>query len=608
MNFRNDIQGLRAIAVLLVFFFHLSATSLPGGFIGVDMFFVISGFLVTSIVHAKINKGTFSVMDFYKSRIQRIVPAYLFMLLVVSIVVAFLFVNTDSFPFRRALLWSILFNSNNHFATLDTYFGTANNENPLLHTWTLGVEMQFYFLLPMLLLFIRNQKMLVLVLSSLIIGLCGYSTYHIFNGNAATMYFSLPSRMPEFLIGTLAAVLRLADYNFIKTRSNILSMVGLGIIALSVLLFTELTPFPGATALLPCLGTLLLLLSPNSSLNLFLSKKPFVYIGEISYSIYLWHWPVMALLRYYKSSYEFTFWEIIFVVILTILLSFVSYYFVEKKLRQARGATFLIPFITISGLTAAMVLLTPKINFKLNQLPVEFTSPSYGLTSHGITFEKVGEFGSKTSTSKEILLIGDSHALVMKKYIDIIGKKNNIRFKAITNDTYPTLTGITKEDINNTKYFEQYSNVMKYVDQEIPKADLIILQFADDGDKWQNALKTLLKTMREDQRLLVLSDFPSLDKNPVKINRSIVKRPESGKEYKILKNVISSSMMNIINADKRVKYLDLSQSDVFDHAPFYQDTLMYYDQRHLNEYGSKVYEEKTGEQFMKAINEIINQR
>ncbi|WP_418359225.1 acyltransferase family protein [Sphingobacterium detergens] len=601
MNFRDDIQGLRAVAVLLVFIFHLSASLLPGGFIGVDMFFVISGYLVTGIVYSKINKGSFSILDFYKSRVRRIVPAYLFLLVCVAIGASFLFISSDAQIFRRSLFWTLLFNSNNYFAALDNYFGATSSENPLLHTWTLAVEMQFYFILPIILLIVRNKKVLVFLLSVITLGLFGYSTYGILNNGAQLMYFSLPSRMPEFLIGALAAIVKVEDLQFIKKNSNIFAFLGISAILICACLFSEATPFPGATSLIPCLGTLALLISNRSKINDILSTKYLVYTGEISYSLYLWHWPVMAFYRYYKNEYEFTISEKIVVLLATAIFSLISYYLIEHRLRKTKGFRFIGPFITLGMAVAAMYFLVPKINNRLFEGEEDLLFPKFGLDSHAQTFKKVETFGDSITDKTKILFLGDSHALCMKNYIDIIGDRNGFSFKTITNNTYPTLPGITPDKFDNIKLLDQYNMLMKYVDQEIPKADLIIVQFAGTGEKWSFGLKKLLSKMRVDQKLLVLEDFPTLDKNPVRINKDVIKRNDIEQNYTLNRNKISAEILKIIASDSRSKYIDLTKSKVFGNAPFYNDTLMYYDKGHLNLYGSKVYALDTEKLFLENL-------
>ena len=146
MQYRYDIQGLRAVAVLLVFFFHLNANLLSGGFVGVDVFFVISGYLISGIILHKKEQNKFQFIDFYISRFKRLLPAYLIFLLVTFLVATLLYLPSDIIGVRNSVFWSSIFYSNKYLSELDNYFGMSSQENPLLHTWTLAIEMQFYFL------------------------------------------------------------------------------------------------------------------------------------------------------------------------------------------------------------------------------------------------------------------------------------------------------------------------------------------------------------------------------------------------------------------------------------------------------------------------------
>ncbi|MCX9536051.1 acyltransferase family protein [Vibrio cholerae] len=207
---RKDIQGLRAIAVLAVMVFHLNPTWLPGGFVGVDVFLVISGFLITSILLHKKSSAGYSLTEtlkyFYVSRFKRIVPAYFLMLIIVALVAAVLFLPSDFNTFRKGLEKATWFSSNRYFADFGDYFAPASNEQPLLHTWSLAVEIQFYLLAPfiVLLLPIRLLKWFFVVL---LIGLTALAEYHLrFLGMEQATYYSLYARLPEFFVGGLAAL------------------------------------------------------------------------------------------------------------------------------------------------------------------------------------------------------------------------------------------------------------------------------------------------------------------------------------------------------------------------------------------------------------------
>ncbi|EPN7754242.1 acyltransferase family protein [Vibrio cholerae] len=209
---RKDIQGLRAIAVLAVMVFHLNPVWLPGGFVGVDAFLVISGFLITSILLHKKSSTDYSLTEtlkyFYVSRFKRIVPAYFLMLIIVALVAAVLFLPSDFNTFRKGLEKAAWFTSNSYFASFSDYFAPANYEQPLLHTWSLAVEIQFYLLAPFLVLLIP-VKWLKWVFTGLLFGLTGLAEYRLrFIGAEQATYYSLYARLPEFFCWWFSCVIR----------------------------------------------------------------------------------------------------------------------------------------------------------------------------------------------------------------------------------------------------------------------------------------------------------------------------------------------------------------------------------------------------------------
>lgn len=603
MNFRNDIQGLRALAVLFVFIFHLSATYLPGGFVGVDMFFVISGYLISKIVLFKINSNKFNIIHFYIGRVKRIVPAYYFLLIGVWILFLFVFANSDIGKFKMSHFWTVLFNSNNYFSTLDDYFGASSNENPLLHTWTLAVEMQFYFFLPVLLLVFRNKRILLGILICAIIALVGYSTIEIMKGNKGDMYYSLLSRSPEFFIGVVASLLNVEEKDFVKRNSLAISSIGAIGIFLCAFFLNENSPFPGILAVIPCLATAMILVSRENKLNTWLSNKMIVFVGEISYSIYLWHWPIMAFLRYHNDRYEFTAMESLIIIALTVGASLFSYYLIERPLRGRKGRSFVIPLIILIIFNVAMIYYVVPVKNKISNIPSEYLFPSFGVDSHGKDFKKVGVYGDKNSVGKRILLLGDSHGLTFKPYLDTLGKKHSFSFRAITNDVYPAIPGLTKNEITESSRYKVYQTLSPYINSETTLADVIIVYFAKDGTRWKKPLFKFLSALRVDQKVLVMSDYPFLDKNPVRFNRSLVKDNTRTQEYKLVFPKTDPEILERIQNMSNVKYVNFSHYDnFFIDAPFHNDTLMYYDATHLNYFGSVKYAERTGGEFMKYLN------
>lgn len=617
MQFRADIQGLRAIAVLTVLLFHINASILPGGFIGVDIFFVISGFLISSIILNKKSSGTFNFKDFYIGRIKRIMPAYLFFLIVIFVVGTFIFFSHDIFFLRDNIFWAVLFNSNNYLATLDTYFGASSNENPMLHTWTLSIEMQFYFLLPFLLFFIK-RKYLTLVIIIITVLLFGYSYYNsTFLSNKHEMYFSLLARIPEFLFGTIIALNQ--RYFTIKKKavSNILSIIGVIIIIMSAVLINQKANFPGLLVVLPCLGASLLILTKDSFFNKkVLSNKYFVHIGEISYSFYLWHWGIIALVRYYNDSYQLRIYEIIFVVIATYLISYFSYKYIENYFRGMSigllSKRLSIPVVMLG--VFAFVL--PPLNNKLNEnnmaIPDEYSKPIFGMSSHAEEFEAIEIFGDK-SIKDSILLLGDSHALIYKRILDNIGKRNNFSFSTITNNGYPTIPGIESKDFDNQTQYKIYEGLINdYVYTAIKKNKIILLSSVwYDLPSMAKAFEDLVLSLNSDQKLIILADYPILDKSPIRINRSIIRKNKNNNNYIATVKPVPQEIKNIADRYNNVFLMDydiykLSKASSNMDIPFNSDTIMYYDEGHLNLYGSDVMSELIDKEFIKQFTEIVN--
>ena len=606
MQYRNDIQGLRAVAVVFVLFFHMSNSWLPGGFIGVDVFFVISGFLITKIITSKIGKHTFSVKEFYISRLKRIVPAYYFLFLFVIATFLYIFIMPDLGNFRLSYFWALIFNSNYYFATLDDYFNFSSNENPLLHTWTLGVEMQFYVFLPFILL-IKSRKIISVLLLFLILTLFTYASVEIFKGNKGLMYFSLLARTPEFLIGSLVAFINLDRNAFIQRNKNIIAVFSFFGLLLSALLITEQSFFPGIGALPPVILAAMLLCTHNSFINNFLSRKIPFYIGELSYSIYLWHWPIISFIRYYNARYELTGIEICTVIAVTVLGSLLSFYLVEKPLRSKSGLKFYAPMflLVLVNILFLFFLVPLKRQFTIN-FPKEYEYPQEFISSSGLKFKKVGVLGDPKYAGKKLLLIGDSHAHIFTNYIDKLGKKEHFSMRVITNSFIPTFPDLkeTEELKNNVKFQKYKSTLQKIVIKEIESADIVVVMVKGDGAKWVDNLKNLIK--QPDKKILLIKDYPHLDIHPVRVNRSFIKDSKKDYHYTIYNTQSPSSIKELAYKNKNFKIVDFkNESKFFRDAPFLNDTLIYCDQDHLNYYGVRRYVDFTGSEFMKYLNWAI---
>ena len=298
MTHRREIDGLRALAVLPVILFHAGFATFGGGFVGVDVFFVISGYLITGIILRDLSRGQFSIRRFYERRARRILPA-LFTVMFACIPFAFLWMLPSQYDeFSRSILAVVLFISNLFFWHESGYFAAEAAEKPLLHTWSLGVEEQFYLLFPLLLMLLWRWKKLrmlpmMMALALLSLGLSEYASRYYLNVN----FFFLPTRAWELLIGAMAAFSPLHTTE--KRCASLLALLGIVLIIAAIFTFTEAMRLPSALSLIPTLGTALVLryAATGTLAAKLLSWPPLVGIGLISYSAYLWHQPLFAFAR-----------------------------------------------------------------------------------------------------------------------------------------------------------------------------------------------------------------------------------------------------------------------------------------------------------------------
>ncbi len=342
MKYRPEIDGLRAVAVLPVILFHAGFAPFSGGYVGVDVFFVISGYLITSILLKDLSTGTFTLTRFYERRARRILPA-LFLIFMVSTIAAWILLLPDEMKdFTGSLAAATTFWSNIYFWQGSGYFGGPAELKPLLHTWSLGVEEQYYILFPLFLMLAwgLGRKKIIIILASLFgLSLIGAHLGALNGSNG--VFFLLPTRMWELLLGIFAAfyLARTDIKQLSKPVNEALGLAGLAMILAAVFLFDENTPTPGLPLLLPTLGALLIILcgqDKNTLIYKVLSFTPLVWIGLISYSAYLWHQPLLAFARHY--TYEDTPpWLLGALCLATLPLSYLSWRFVEQPFRRKDG-------------------------------------------------------------------------------------------------------------------------------------------------------------------------------------------------------------------------------------------------------------------------------
>jgi len=340
LPYRREIDGLRAMAIIPVLLFHAGAPGFSGGFVGVDVFFVISGYLIGGKLYYAIRNDQFSFTDFYYRRARRILPAFLFVLFVSSIAAWFVLHPVALVEYAWSALTSVAFTSNVALWLQSGYFDSAAELKPLLHTWSLSIEEQFYLLAPVSLWIIYWLRSSALFKVTLVITVCSFmlSEWGARNHPSATFYL-LPTRVWELLVGVLLAV-REQQYPQRKVShslSHAAALIGLGAIVLSVALFDSSTQFPGFAALLPVGGTALVVwFARTGFLANALGFRVLVGVGLISYSLYLWHQPVLAFARYHLHD-QLSANLVFCLLVLCFLLAYFTWVFLEKPFRYSKA-------------------------------------------------------------------------------------------------------------------------------------------------------------------------------------------------------------------------------------------------------------------------------
>ncbi|MGX4770522.1 acyltransferase family protein [Bradyrhizobium guangdongense] len=339
MKYRPEIDGLRTVAVVPVIAFHFGASWISGGYVGVDVFFVISGYLIGSMILDGLRVGDFTFSDFYRRRFKRILPALFAMVLAVSIACSFVLLPTMLYHYGHSLISVLASASNIYFWLTSSYFAPISESKPLLHTWSLAVEEQFYLVLP-LFLTVLNRVSAKRIETWIWIIVAGSFAVNVLlvRDHTTFAFYMLPTRFWELGLGVLIGARRWR-WSANQTLCELGAAAGAILIVGSVLLFDRTTVFPGFAAVPPCLGASLIILSSHylrTRTSSILSLRPIVFVGKLSYSLYLWHWPLLVLLRQVRLTEELTWYDVTALVCLTFLLAALSYFLVEQPFRAIK--------------------------------------------------------------------------------------------------------------------------------------------------------------------------------------------------------------------------------------------------------------------------------
>ncbi|MBE1237933.1 acyltransferase [Phaeovibrio sulfidiphilus] len=589
VSLRQDIQGLRAVAVLSVLAFHVEKSWMPGGFVGVDIFFVISGFLISSIIVRQKDRGGFSFGSFYLGRIRRIVPAYVVLLLAVTLF-AILFLAVDDFKhFKRSLVSALYFNSAQYFGSFGDYFAPQAYELPLQHTWTLAIEMQFYLGLPILLYFLpkRVAQWAVLFLAA---GLLAWSEYALRAPlEAQAMYFSLPARIPEFMAGTLLALFS-SSLRWSPRVADGASLVGAGLVVLACVGLSESSPFPGVRSLIPVLGAALLIAAGSRSLvGRVLATGPMVWIGGLSYSLYLWHWPVLAFTRYYLGDYSIPGLWIPVLLLVILGLSWLSYTCIETPFRQGSNRRLATGLAAALGLLLALTVPARALNEAVVIEDLDrAVGNSYRKGCH-VTMLDDCRRGWLEQKDTPFVLLGDSQAEMLNLFFDEVGTRNRFAVNSITSNSCLTFLGLAATDPKGECAL-QSRNAKPFLDRA--RVVIVTGNWASwyNKPKFQSAMNAFLDDMEaRDKKVVIVVSIPLMTSHPGRAERfrrlglPLHTAPEPSPEF----GQIRSAMALYAVGRPNVTFLDLSESPVLQTPPYYNDHLTYKDEGHLNRYGAR---------------------
>lgn len=657
-NYRPDVDGLRAVAVLAVLFFHLNFTSISGGFVGVDIFFVISGYLITNILYNEYQQNkTLDLKNFYYRRLRRLYPALLVTLLFTFIGIVVLMPPPYNVNAIFSNIYAILGLSNFNFWFESGYFENSKYLKPLLHTWSLGVEEQFYLFWPLFLgfIFVRYSFFKLFVILLFILIGTFFTSLILFNDlflsyftsdldfwsyervNSAA-FFMMPFRVFEFAIG---AILVFINYKSSKALENILSLLGFGILIYYFTNFSELEKFPYYNALIVTIATALIIKNKNALINTYLlSNKLFVSIGKISYSLYLVHWPLIVFYMISKGK-NLDIYDQLLILLFSFLFSILLYFFVEKKFRYIKKTKserkenkkkYILSIFLIMTLFIILSIIGIKTNSfsgllnKESEVINNIVNSERTLSKEAII--KIRKLKNETSFSKtekkKVLLIGDSMANDLNLGFNIaLSDKIEIRILNLSHKCQ-----FMQTDRSKLKYYKKKENLVKVCNKRmndilnsdiVSEADVIIIahnwyNFIVDSDvtKAINILKTktnssiyiigkrvfLTKGVKE-----TIADLLYKVKEVNTFNEYLFKKYKYSKDVeKRLVNITNKtntnyiSMIDIQCSSKSKKCVALDKDF----------NLLYRDSLHWTENGSDYFIQEILKKNKKLYNELFN--
>ena len=521
IDLRNEISGLRALAIIPVILFHLNYSSFEGGFVGVDIFFVISGYLITSVIVK--NNTNFNIFYFYERRLRRILPLLLFVAILTIPFAYYFMLPKNLLDYAQSLSLTPIFFSNFLFWMEEGYWEFSSQMKPLLHTWSLSVEAQFYLFFP-LIFFLKNKNKIFLIL----IFLWVLSFFIAINQDLKILSivtdkilslgsFYLPfSRFWEFLTGSLVFYFHKKMKFENEKINNSLCILGFLLILYAIFNLNDDLNYPNILSLFPVLGTGLILIYIEKSFLLYktLTSKFFNHIGDISYSLYLWHFPIIVFSKYFSNLNQNIFLDIL-AILATYLLALFSFTYIEKpfyKYNYLSSKAFLISILILAFIVFSTGVIIYKSGGKSSFVDIKINKLKKELISYNDYFEKdlkpddagiikFSNFTDQTSNEnvKKILIIGDSQGRDLTR---VLREYNNIKIK--NNE-------VVEHEFGFLEISSNYSiNKNLYLHDQIQESDIVLLsrQFTSEKNKIQNIKKLANILSNEGKKFVIVGSAP----------------------------------------------------------------------------------------------------
>lgn len=500
LAYRPELDGLRGLAITAVVLFH-AGDLLPGGFVGVDSFFVLSGFLITRIIMAERSRGGFSYLSFFERRVRRLFPAMAAMLLCTLVAGYLILMPLDLKALSVSTLANNICLSNLYFYSRTGYFDTASNLKPLLHTWSLSLEEQFYLLFPLVVGGHRNLSTRKLAIGLCVVAILSFTCSVYFSRSYPfASFFLLPTRMWEFLTGALIAFLPNAKTES-RSTADIMSVIGIAMLLASFFFFDPTVVFPGSMAAIPVVGTALVICSSLVSKTYFvaalLSFRPLRFVGLISYSLYLWHWPILVFARY--KAEEFTWQTAVVSVSLSIVIAVASWRFLEQPIRRKQHLASRRSLFSFCFCVLVLLAMFSVAGHLTGGFPKRFTQDigvlvedtqwngseyesTLGVDLSTLKIPRLGE-SSNEKMPLDFFVWGDSHGMVMTEVFQSLAKELNLCGAIIATHGVPPVPWISKSRIKEGQdIMTRNKQVLDYLLRERPKTIFLIARWGAHFD------------------------------------------------------------------------------------------------------------------------------